>query len=93
MTVKEGTSFAFGLSAEEINLTYQWQLSTDGGDSWNNIPSANESTCDVLNVTTDMHGYEYRCIVTGKYGVVISESAFLTVTAAVEIPHPISICY
>ena len=70
-TIDEGTNTTFGISATGHGLSYQWQVSTDGGEQWNNVSSGTHysnvttATLNVLSATTDMDGYCYRCKVTG----------------------------
>lgn len=42
-------------------LSYQWQVSTDGGTNWNNISGANASTYTESNTTAAMNNNRYRC--------------------------------
>ncbi len=66
-----GENAAFAISATGTNLSYQWEESTDGGSSWNNISNggaysgATTSTLFVSNTTAAMDGYKYRCAVSG----------------------------
>jgi hypothetical protein len=52
-------------------LTYQWQLSTDGGINWNNISNggvytgATTATLFITGATVVMDNYQYRVIVSG----------------------------
>jgi hypothetical protein len=75
--------------------TYQWQISTDGGASWNNISGATVATLNLTAVTTGMNNNQYRCIVTGQCGSTTSNSATLTVNTTTTItaqPADASIC-
>lgn len=53
------------------SITYQWQLSADGGVTFNNllnVPPHSNVTSPNMNITAatqSMNGYLYRCIVTG----------------------------
>ena len=75
---------------------YQWQVSTNSGGTWTNVPSAgNAATYVVTGVTTAMSGYQYRVIVTGVCGTTTSAVATLTVNTAPAIttqPVAGSIC-
>ena len=81
LTVNDGSSATFAISAAGDNLTYQWQQSTNKGSSWTNINGANSSNYTTGTTTMDMSGYQYRCIVTGAGGSVTSNTATLTVEA------------
>ena len=75
---EDGDTASFSVSALGANLTYQWQYSTDGGETWAN--SAEESaTAATLSFTMDedYDGYKYRCIVSGDGGSVTSAAATL----------------
>ncbi len=79
----------FNIIATGSSLTYQWQVSTDGGSGWTNINNAgvyNGVTTNNLilsGVTTSMTGYLYRTVVNGNApcGPVTSGNASLTITA------------
>ena len=80
--VKEKETATFTVEATGTDLSYQWQQSTDKGSSWTNISeNATSSTYTISNTTTDMSGYQYRCVVTSASGVsVTSAAATLTVS-------------
>ena len=80
VTVTEGETATFSVTATGSNLTYQWQQSTDGGSTWTNIDGANSATYTIENTTTGMNGYQYCCEVTGNGSSVTSDAATLTVT-------------
>ena len=81
ITVDAGTDATFSVTATGSgSLAYQWQASTDDGDTWTDVPGATSSTYTVESVTEDMSGTWYRCVVTGgDGGVATSEPATLTV--------------
>ena len=67
-------SFTASFTAEGTIL-YQWQYSTDNGNSWADVPDtlvvnndtsyhtgANDTTLEVTNVTFDMANYSYRLV-------------------------------
>jgi hypothetical protein len=63
-------------------ITYQWQISTDGGLTFTDIFGETGTTLEVDDVTSTMNGYEYRAVVTGTNGcngIKISHIATLTV--------------
>ena len=78
ITVTEGQQATFSVAATGNGLSYQWQQRTDGTD-WENVDGATNATYTIDRTTTDMSGYQYRCIVTGLGGEVISNAATLTV--------------
>ena len=78
ITVTEGQQATFSVAATGNGLSYQWQQRTDGTD-WENVDGATNATYTIDRTTTDMSGYQYRCIVTGLGGETISNAATLTV--------------
>jgi len=81
-----------------ITLTYQWQNSTDGGSSWDNIAAATSRTYTINNPQNGDTGKQFRVIVGGVppqgSGIntpdpVTSDIAVLTVqTATIQITSP-----
>ncbi len=85
-TVVEGKSAAFKVVASGTNLTYQWQVSTNGGSSWSNSPADGNKTATLtVPATMSRNGYKYRCVVKSGSNSVTSSAATLTVTAGVKI--------
>ena len=87
-----GGNATFTVVAAGAGLTYQWQISTDGGLTWNNIAGQAGASLNVTNITTAMNNNRFRVIVTGSCGVAVtSASATLTVTSsAVITTQPLS---
>lgn len=79
MTVTEGQTASFTVTATSENLTYQWSQSTDQGESWREITGATGSTYTTAATTTSMSGYQYRCEVSNSAGSVTSNAVTLTV--------------
>lgn len=83
---------SFSVTATGTSPTYQWQISTNNGVSWSNLSNGGvysgvtTNTLSLNNITADMNGYLYRCVVTGTppCGSVNSTSASLNVT-----PQPV----
>ncbi|MEQ1675428.1 MAG: hypothetical protein ABL876_01930 [Chitinophagaceae bacterium] len=85
-TICEGGNNTFSVTGAGTGVSYQWQLSTDGGSTYNNIASATTASYTVSAVTTGMNGNRYRCIVSGTCAPsVTSSAAVLTVIAPVTI--------
>ena len=85
--VQAGSTAEFSVTAsagEGEQLTYQWQQkATDTGSEWEDIFYATTASYTIAATTTDMSGYQYRCVVKSASGVsVISSAATLTVTAS-----------
>jgi hypothetical protein len=69
-SVCSGTSSNFSVGATGDGLAYQWQLSTNGGTGWGNIFTSGQYSIvndqmSVSDITGNMSGYIYRCIVSG----------------------------
>ena len=75
--------------------TYQWQISTDNGKNWTDIPIYNGIKPIYENVkTTELtinspsasyNGCKYRCVVKNAIGTVASNAATLTINATPQI--------
>lgn len=59
-TVCVGQNANFSIAVDGTNVTYQWQVSTDGGANFSDIPAANSSTLTINSITAAMNGYQYR---------------------------------
>ena len=79
--VKENETATFNVKVTGTEpLSYQWQQSTDNGQSWTDIDGATNDTYSIEATITSMSGYQYRCVVTSASGVsVTSAAATLTV--------------
>lgn len=70
------------------SLTYQWQVSTDGGTSWSNLTNSTPysyvttSTLTITGATANMQGYQYRVEVLSGSSCGYSSALTLTVNAA-----------
>ncbi len=85
-TICEGGSTTFSVTASGTGISYQWQLSTDGGTTYNNIAGANTASYTISSAATGMSGNRYRCIVSGTCTpAVTSTAALLTVIAPVTV--------
>ncbi len=81
-TVVEGNNATFKVVASGTNLTYQWQVSTNGGSSWSNSPADGNKTATLtVPGTLSRNGYKYRCVVKSGSNSVTSNAATLTVTS------------
>ena len=81
-TVTEGGTATFTVVTSGTEpLSYQWQQSTDSGQSWTDIEDATDATYTIGATTTSMSGNQYRCVVSNSAGSVTSAAATLTVTA------------
>jgi Secretion system C-terminal sorting domain len=86
VTLCVGSNNTFSVAATGTAITYQWQLSTDGGATHNNIGGATASGYAVSSITIGMNNNRYRCVVSGICTpAATSTPAILTVIAPVTI--------
>ncbi len=79
-TVCAGTTASFNaVAAGNPPITYQWQLSTNGGGTWADIAGATASTYS-FTALASQNGYQYRCVGTSSCGSGTSNAATLTIT-------------
>src|SRR5206468_3870673 len=104
-TVCNGSAATFTVAGTGTGLTYQWQVSTDNGVTYNNLANGapysgvTTATLTVNPVTAAMNGYRYRAVLSGTCppglgNPNISTGAILTVQAlpAVSITPPGPLC-
>ena len=79
---KIGSTVSFAVTASGTGLTYQWQVSTNGGSTWANTRATGNTTNKITATATEaMNGYKYRCRITDNNGAsILSNVAVLTVT-------------
>ena len=84
-TVTEGGTATFTVVTSGTEpLSYQWQQSTDSGQSWTDIDGATDATYTTEATTTSMNGYQYRCVVSNSAGSITSVAVSLTVNEHVH---------
>jgi len=69
----------FNVESDSPVLSYQWQVSTDGGVSFSNITNANSAIFIIANAAINQTNNQYRVLLTGQSGITISDAAVLTV--------------
>ena len=80
-SVCTGNNATFSVTATGTNPTYNWQVSTDGGSTWNNTsPAVTTATLTLTAVTAGMNNYQYRCVVAGTCTAVGINSNAATLT-------------
>ncbi|RAR69275.1 beta strand repeat-containing protein, partial [Flavobacterium aciduliphilum] len=79
-------SASFSVVATGSELSYQWQVSTNG-TSWSNVTGATAATLTLNSLTVAMNGYQYQVVVSGASpcSAVTSTPAILNVNTAVAI--------
>ncbi len=91
VTICAGNPVSFSTTATGSNVTYQWQLSIDGGTIFNNITGATASTYNFVGLLAN-NGYKYKCLVSGTCTPTVpSSTVTLTVNSALLInANPLS---
>lgn len=96
VTICPGDNAVFTAAVSGNNLTYQWQVSSNGGSSFNNVGGATTATLNLNSVNIALNGNQYRVIVNGTCTVdVTSGAATLNVNTPVNInaqPATVSGC-
>ena len=87
IAAKTDAGVKFTVTAEGVELKYQWETKSAAGTSWSAV-SGNGATTATLTVkaTTDRDGSQYRCVITDKYGAKVTSSA-----AALSVPKAVRI--
>jgi hypothetical protein len=70
----------------DSSLTVQWQVSTDGGNTWANDTTDSGATTDGLSIANPSRGDEYRAVFTDAGGTSITQPA---VIEGVYAPPPV----
>jgi predicted outer membrane repeat protein len=73
-SVKRGTQVTFSVVANGSGLSYQWESSTDDGDTWHTVPNATAADHVVAGLPT-AEGWLYRCVVSNSGGTATSKTA------------------
>jgi Fungalysin metallopeptidase (M36)/PA domain/Ig-like domain CHU_C associated len=80
-------SFSTVAALTDVNLIYNWQVSTDGGTTWNNVsPAVITPTLTLTAVTAGMNNNKYRCQVFIGCDISTTTNATLIVTGGVVPP-------
>ena len=85
VSVTEGQSATFSVTATGGNLRYQWQINS--GNGWSDITGATVASYTIDRTTTAMSGNQYRCIVTGDSGVKVTSNAATLTVRSYEPPY------
>jgi hypothetical protein len=70
----------FSVAASGVDLSYQWQRSTDGAVSWTNLTVGSSASYSIPAVEASMNGHQFRVIVRSGAFDVTSSAATLTVS-------------
>ena len=77
-----GSSVTFSSGATGTGISYQWQVSTNGGSAFNDIPGETGSSLTLTGITSSMNQNQYQVVVNSSAcpGAVNSSAATLIVT-------------
>ncbi|MFN5418900.1 MAG: Ig-like domain-containing protein, partial [Sphingomonadales bacterium] len=90
-TVGATVNFSATASVSVGTITYQWQLSTNGGTSWSNVPSlapysgVANPVLTINGVTAAMQGYRYR-LIASQNGYICRADTSSAATLSVNFP-------
>ncbi|MGF2412843.1 MAG: zinc-dependent metalloprotease family protein, partial [Ferruginibacter sp.] len=101
-TICAAQNTSFSVTANGTALTYQWQVSTDAGVTYNNLTNAGvysnvtTATLNITGATTSLNTYKYRCVISGTCTpAATTTSSTLTVYTPISIgsnPSPTTVC-
>lgn len=88
-----GATVSFNVTVSGSGYSYQWQVSTDGGVTFNDITGAIHDTLYINPVTAGNNGNLYQVIISGAgcSSPTVSTPALLTITSPVFVQQPVSI--
>lgn len=95
-TVVEEHDASFMVEASGDN-EYVWQLSTDGGNSWDYLDdvvpyyNTHTSSLTISPAVYSMNGYQYSCRINNTYCMVYSDAATLIVDTLTYISTPVNV--
>ena len=79
-TITYGSNATFTAAASGAPTpTVQWEVSTDGGSSWNPVSGATSTTLTLTKPPVSYSGYKYRAVFTNIIGSATTTAATLTV--------------
>jgi photosystem II stability/assembly factor-like uncharacterized protein len=87
-----GQTVAISTTASGTALTYQWQLSIDGGTTYNNIVNggvysgATTASLTITGAIATMDGYKYKCVINGT-----CTPSTTTTVSTISISTPVAI--
>ena len=83
VTASAGNSATFSITANGLDLTYQWQYYDTASSKWVNLTSASAKTAVLTeSVTEAINGRQYRCVIKDRYGNTVTSSAAKIAAAA-----------
>ncbi|MEO7484269.1 MAG: T9SS type A sorting domain-containing protein [Ferruginibacter sp.] len=86
IAVCSGLNTSFSVAAAGSGLAYQWQVSTNNGGTWTNLPGETNATLNIPSVNLSMNNNQYRVTLNGTCSSnTISNAVILSVLAPVVI--------
>ena len=85
VTATKDSTAEFAVTVRGGGLKFQWYYRTSSSGSWKKVTVSNATSymmySSVLQVkaTKSVHGYQYRCVITNKYGKATSKTVTLLV--------------
>ncbi len=76
-----GRNVTFSVTPASPVVSYQWQVSINGGATYANLAGQTNASLQLTDVTASLNGNRYRVILTGQCNTTISNGALLTVYA------------
>lgn len=78
--VLDGADASYAITATGTGITYQWQVSTDNGATWNNIDGATNSYYIVAAASSADNGKQFQCVVSGTAPCTAATSNVVTLS-------------
>lgn len=92
----EAGTATFTVATTGSAVTYQWQVSTDGGATWTDVAGETNASITLNNVASTQNDDQYRVVVSNPCTPgLTSDAATLTVSATATItdePDPVTVC-
>ncbi len=91
MSAAVGQSATFSLNPVPAGVTYQWQVSTNGGSTWtdlaNGAPYSGVTTAALTlsNVSAALNGYQFRALLSNTGGTSASGAGTFTITGVARL--------
>ena len=72
VTLAKGKTATFKVVAKGTGITYQWQYRTSAKGAWKKAAATGNKTATLkVPATATKNGFQYRCVITDKYGNVM----------------------
>ncbi len=91
-----GNSITYSVVSPTPGVSYQWQVSTDGGLTYSDVVGANTASYTIASVAANLNNNRYKVIISTQCGTTTSTAVTLTVTTPTAItaqPNSTTICF